>query len=287
MVMQRLLPHTSFDEDQFQDPQTPLWTHSRSPSSSSSAFLASARIPSSFDSPDEVQQDLWPNPFFKSKKKGLFGMLASAIGNIISGEPEEEKAPSPADLGPLTLKAQQSASRASEAAAAAKRAAELSLVREHGVVGATKEAERSWTATLQAAKVAEAQRTVGHKLHALRQDRQNAFRLLSDAIGEAQQATLPETPAYSRSRMLRDSRHRLEEVDKLLPRIQDELLEVRAAQDHLDKKLEATLPPHGMGLFPKPDPIVAVTPLPDAPQLPEAELQDLALGPSLPQTFAS
>lgn len=222
---------------------------------------------------DEVQQDEWPDPFFK-KKSTFTKIFGKAKGMVKAFLGKDDDTIGAEDLEPKTEEAKAAALDAAQAAWAADRASRLGLLRMSHAAASVAETDRAWRAALKAFRFAQAQRQAAEFLDELGEQRQQAADLIQRTMKDAHEVwkLSQQGEAGIADQKLRDAERTMTQVHELLPQIQDKFEHLHEAQAKLSSLEEGarTLP-----LYPARDKLVAETPEKDATPNPETALDDL------------
>jgi len=200
---------------------------------------------------DEDQLDEWPEVFpqappNKSLLKKLMEAVKGALG-VGFGDKTKKLEVNPADLDLYVKQATEAADRAAVAAKAASEAAGLSFVRERSTAGAVREADEAWAGTLQAVKVAAAQREADKALQQIQESMDQASMLTTQGIKEAEEAITSHRTGWGRDKMMWQAEKSLHDADKALPDAKAHSL-MRKRQKQLQEEISASL--RGPGLLP-------------------------------------
>lgn len=222
---------------------------------------------------DEVEQDEWPDPFFKRKSKiAKLRGTAKAMKQFVNGTYKEKIGAE--DLWAKTEQSKTAALHAAQAAWAADRATRLGMLRMSNAAASVGETDRAWRAAMKAFRFSQAQRQAAEFLDELSDQRQQASDLVQRTMKDAHEVWRLSQQGQEdiASEKLRDAEKTMAQVHELLPQIQDKFGHLHAAQAKL-KSLEEgarTLP-----LYPARDKLVAETPEKDQMPSPETAIDDL------------
>jgi len=198
---------------------------------------------------DEDQLDEWPEVFpqappNKSLIRKLMDVLKGAIG---FGDKSKKLEVNPADLDLYAKQAMEAANRAAVAANAATEAARLSFIRERSTAGAVREADEAWAGTLQAVKLASAQRKADEALQQIQESMDKASKFATMGVKEAEEAVTSHMTGWGRDELMWKAVKSLQHADKALPDAKAHA-QMRTRQTELQQEINASL--NGPGLLP-------------------------------------